>query len=83
MPRQRNGRIQSQTVGAKVAVTDLNLRAYGEFEAETKDMTANSAVDEIDKRQAPSIRLLVSEKVGWLRPAFPPESRAVSRAACC
>ena len=29
-------------LGAKVAVADLNLRSYEEFEAEAKDMTADS-----------------------------------------
>src|ERR1700739_1057973 len=31
-------------LGAKVAVADLNLRSYEEFEAEAKDMTADSTV---------------------------------------
>jgi hypothetical protein len=31
-----------------VAVTDLNLRSYEEFEAEAKDMTADSTVAEIE-----------------------------------
>jgi 3-oxoacyl-[acyl-carrier protein] reductase len=31
-------------LGAKVAVTDLNLHSYEEFEAEAKDMTADSTV---------------------------------------
>jgi 3-oxoacyl-[acyl-carrier protein] reductase len=35
-------------LGAKVAVTDLNLRSYEEFEAEAKDMTADSTVGEIE-----------------------------------
>jgi 3-oxoacyl-[acyl-carrier protein] reductase len=35
-------------LGAKVAVADLNLRSYEEFEAEAKDMTADSTVAEID-----------------------------------
>ncbi len=35
-------------LGAKVAVADLNLRSYEEFEAETKDMTADSTVAEIE-----------------------------------
>jgi 3-oxoacyl-[acyl-carrier protein] reductase len=35
-------------LGAKVAVTDLNLRSYEEFEAEAKDMTADSTVAEIE-----------------------------------
>src|SRR5258707_13716150 len=33
---------------AKVAVADLNLHSYEEFEAEAKDMTADSTVDEIE-----------------------------------
>ena len=35
-------------LGTKVAVADLNLRSYGEFEAEAKDMTAESTVVEIE-----------------------------------
>ena len=35
-------------MGAKVAVADLNLRSYEEFEAEAKDMTADSTVAEIE-----------------------------------
>jgi 3-oxoacyl-[acyl-carrier protein] reductase len=35
-------------LGAKVAVADLNLRSYEEFEAEAKDMTADSTVGEIE-----------------------------------
>jgi 3-oxoacyl-[acyl-carrier protein] reductase len=35
-------------LGAKVAVTDLNLRSYEEFETEAKDMTADSTVAEIE-----------------------------------
>ena len=35
-------------LGAKVAVTDLNLHSYEEFEAEAKDMTAESTVAEIE-----------------------------------
>ena len=31
-----------------VAVADLNLRSYEEFEAEAKDMTADSTVAEIE-----------------------------------
>lgn len=34
-------------LGAKVAVADLNLRAYEEFEAEARDMTAETTVAEI------------------------------------
>src|SRR5438046_3535178 len=33
-------------LGAKVAVADLNLRSYSEFEAEAKDMTADTTVEE-------------------------------------
>ena len=35
-------------LGAKVAVADLKLRSYEEFEAEAKDMTADSTVAEIE-----------------------------------
>ena len=34
-------------LGAKVAVADLNLRSYEEFEAEAKDMAAENTVAEI------------------------------------
>src|SRR5439155_2288335 len=34
-------------LGAKIAVADLDLRSYQEFEAEAKDMTADSTVAEI------------------------------------
>ena len=34
-------------LGAKVAVTDLNLRSFEEFEAEAQAMTAESTVAEI------------------------------------
>src|ERR1700719_5010775 len=35
-------------LGTKVAVADLNLRSYEEFEAEAKDMTADSTVAEME-----------------------------------
>src|SRR5882757_4303853 len=35
-------------LGAKVAVADLNLHSYAEFEAEAKDMKADSTVAEIE-----------------------------------
>lgn len=35
-------------LGAKIAVVDLNLHSYEEFEAEAKDMTADSTVAEIE-----------------------------------
>jgi 3-oxoacyl-[acyl-carrier protein] reductase len=35
-------------LGAKVAVTDINLRSYQEFEVEAKAMTADSTVHEIN-----------------------------------
>jgi 3-oxoacyl-[acyl-carrier protein] reductase len=35
-------------LGAKVAVADLNLRSYEEFEVEAKDMTAESTIAEIE-----------------------------------
>jgi 3-oxoacyl-[acyl-carrier protein] reductase len=34
-------------LGAKIAVADLSLKSYEEFEAEAKDMTAESTVAEI------------------------------------
>jgi len=34
-------------LGAKVAVSDLNLKSYAEYEGEAKAMTADSTVDEI------------------------------------
>jgi 3-oxoacyl-[acyl-carrier protein] reductase len=34
-------------LGAKVAVTDLNLKSYAEYEGEARAMTAESTVDEI------------------------------------
>jgi 3-oxoacyl-[acyl-carrier protein] reductase len=38
------------TLGAKVAVSDLDLKSYAEFEAESKAMTADTTVDEIKAR---------------------------------
>src|SRR5437868_7986829 len=35
------------SLGAKIAVADLNLRSYEEFEAEAKDMSADSTVAEV------------------------------------
>jgi 3-oxoacyl-[acyl-carrier protein] reductase len=35
------------SLGARVAVSDLNLKSYAEFEGEAKAMTADSTVDEI------------------------------------
>jgi len=35
-------------LGAKIAVADLNLRSYEEFEVEARDMTAESTVAEIE-----------------------------------
>src|SRR5436305_2648808 len=35
-------------LGARVAVADLNLRSWEEFEAEAKDMTGDSTVAEIE-----------------------------------
>src|SRR5215217_795455 len=36
-------------LGAKVAVADVNLHAYEEFEAEARDMTAENTVAEIEE----------------------------------
>ena len=38
---------RSAGFGVKVAVADLNLHSYEEFEAEAKDMTADGTVAEI------------------------------------
>jgi 3-oxoacyl-[acyl-carrier protein] reductase len=35
-------------IGAKIAVVDLDLKSYREFDAEAKDMTAESTVTEIE-----------------------------------
>src|SRR6185437_2955063 len=35
-------------LGAKVAVTDVNLKSFEEFDAEAKDMTADSTMAEIE-----------------------------------
>src|SRR5215472_4258597 len=35
-------------LGVKIAVADLNLRSYEEFEVEARDMTAESTVAEIE-----------------------------------
>jgi 3-oxoacyl-[acyl-carrier protein] reductase len=35
-------------LGAKIAIADLNLHSYEEFDAEAKDMTADSTVAEIE-----------------------------------
>lgn len=37
-------------LGAKVAITDLNLKSYAEFEAEAASMTGDSTIDEITGR---------------------------------
>jgi 3-oxoacyl-[acyl-carrier protein] reductase len=44
-------------LGAKVAVTDLDLRSYREFEAEVDEMTASSTVDEINLSGGTSLGL--------------------------
>jgi D-arabinose 1-dehydrogenase-like Zn-dependent alcohol dehydrogenase len=47
-------------LGAKVAVADLNLRSYEEFEAEAKDMTADSTVAEIEASGGAAIGIEVA-----------------------
>ena len=42
-------------LGAKVAITDLNLKSYEEFESEAKTMTADSTVDEINASGGESV----------------------------
>jgi 3-oxoacyl-[acyl-carrier protein] reductase len=46
-------------LGAKVGVADLNLRAYEEFEAEARDMTAESTVAEIEAMAGTAIGIEV------------------------
>jgi 3-oxoacyl-[acyl-carrier protein] reductase len=47
-------------LGTKVAVADLNLRSYEEFEAEAKDMTADSTVAEIEASGGTALELMFS-----------------------
>jgi 3-oxoacyl-[acyl-carrier protein] reductase len=49
-------------LGAKVAVADLNLRSYEEFEAEAKDMTGDSTVAEIEGGAAIGIEVDVRDR---------------------
>jgi short chain dehydrogenase len=64
-------------LGARVAVADLNLRSYEEFEAEAKDMTADNTVAEIEamggsaKDRAPSGGEGMSVPSCWLSDAVP------------
>jgi 3-oxoacyl-[acyl-carrier protein] reductase len=46
-------------LGAKVAVADLNLHSYEEFEAEAKDMRADSTVAEIEATGGTALRIEV------------------------
>ena len=46
-------------LGAKVAVADLNLRSYQEFEAEAKDMTADNTVAEIEEAEGTALGIAV------------------------
>ncbi len=46
-------------LGAKVAVADIDLRSYREFEAEAKDMTADSTVAEIEASGGTAIGVAV------------------------
>jgi 3-oxoacyl-[acyl-carrier protein] reductase len=50
-------------LGAKVAVADLNLRSYEEFEAEAKDMTADSTVAEIEAAGGTALGIEVDVRV--------------------
>lgn len=43
------------SLGAKVAISDLNLKSYEEFEAEAADMTGETTVDEIRARGGDSL----------------------------
>src|ERR1700732_3444519 len=46
-------------LGAKVAGAGLNLRSYEEFEAEAKDMIADSTVAEIEAASGTALRIEV------------------------
>ena len=50
-------------LGAKVAVADLNLHSYEEFEAEAKDMTADSTVAEIEAAGGAALGIEVDVRV--------------------
>src|SRR5213082_3277466 len=52
------------SLGAKIAVADLNLRSYEEFEAEARDMTGETTVAEIqaDGGEALGIELDVTDR---------------------
>ena len=43
-------------LGAKIAIVDLNLHSYEEFEAEASDMTAESTVAEIEAMGGARVR---------------------------
>jgi hypothetical protein len=47
-------------LGARVAVADLNLHSYEEFEAEAKDMTGESSVAEIEAAGGSALGRLMS-----------------------
>src|SRR6201997_2133146 len=49
-------------LGAKIAVADLNLRSYEEFEAEAKHMTPDSTVTEIEASGGAAIGIEVDAR---------------------
>ena len=58
--------------GAKVAVADLNLRSYEGFEAEAKDMTADTTVAEIEASGGTALGIQVDVR----------DHEAIGQAAC-
>jgi 3-oxoacyl-[acyl-carrier protein] reductase len=63
-------------LGAKVAVADLNLRSYEEFEAEANDITADSTVAEIEETGGIALGIEVDvrdqEARQWSRVSYGP-----------
>jgi hypothetical protein len=51
--------VPTRSASPKVAVVDLNLRSYEEFEAEAKDVTADSTVAEIQASGATALGIEV------------------------
>jgi 3-oxoacyl-[acyl-carrier protein] reductase len=63
-------------LGAKVAVADLNLRSYEEFETEAKDMTADSTAAEIEASGGVAIGIEVEVRSLFLQRSRPGDEAA-------
>jgi 3-oxoacyl-[acyl-carrier protein] reductase len=66
-------------LGAKVAVADLNLHSYEEFEAEAKDMTAESTVAEIEAAGGTALGIELDVRVMGPRRPLLPTTRGIWR----